>query len=94
MAGTLIEYSGLPLALFKLTKAVLLYTMPLLLVALFWAQDTGVLAVVLKYVAVLVIVILIKNTNPRLRIDQAIRFFWGPVTILAVLALVLALIGL
>ena len=36
---------------------------------------------------------LIKNTNPRVKIDQAIKFFWGPLTILALLAVLLALMG-
>ena len=94
MAGTLIEYSGMPLAVFKLTKAVLLYTMPLLIISLFWAKDTSLISITLKYVLLLVIIILIKNTNPRVKIDQAIKFFWGPLTILAVLAVILALIGL
>lgn len=94
MGGTLIEYSGLPLAIFKLTKAILLYTMPLLLISLFWAKGLNPLALIGKYIAILVIIILIKNTNPRLRIDQAIRFFWGPLTILATVAVGLALAGL
>jgi NADH-quinone oxidoreductase subunit H len=94
MGGVLIEYSGLPLAIFKLTKAVLLYTMPLFLIILFWGGNLSPLALVGKYVALLVIIILIKNTNPRLRIDQAIRFFWGPVALLAVIAVILALFGL
>jgi NADH-quinone oxidoreductase subunit H len=94
MAGTLIEYSGMPLAIFKLTKAILLYTMPLLIISLFWAKDTSLISIILKYVLLLVIVILIKNTNPRVKIDQAVRFFWGPLTILALLAVILALIGL
>ncbi len=93
MAGVFIEYSGLPLAIFKLTKAVLLYTMPLLLIILFWGSNLTPLALIGKYTALLVIIILIKNTNPRLRIDQALRFFWGPVTILAVIAVVLAILG-
>lgn len=93
MAGALIEYSGLPLAIFKLTKAVLLYTMPLLLITLFWAKDLSILALIGKYVAILVIIILMKNTNPRLRIDQALKFFWGPVTLLALIAIVLAMLG-
>ena len=33
-----------------------------------------------KVVLILVVFVLIKNTNPRVRIDQAMRFFWGPVT--------------
>ncbi|MFH1248380.1 MAG: complex I subunit 1 family protein [Candidatus Omnitrophota bacterium] len=93
MGGTFIEYSGLPLAIFKLTKAVLLYTIPLFLIILFWGSNLTPLALIGKYTALLVIIILIKNTNPRLRIDQALRFFWGPVTILAVIAVILAILG-
>ncbi len=93
MAGALIEYSGLPLAIFKLTKAILLYTLPLFLIVLFWAGNLNLLALIGKYIAILVIIILIKNTNPRLRIDQAIKFFWGPVTLLALIGVVLALLG-
>ena len=94
MGGVLVEYSGLPLAIFKLTKAVLLYTMPLFLIVLFWAGNLSPLALIGKYVVLLVIVILIKNTNPRLRIDQALRFFWRLPTLLAAVAIVLALLGL
>jgi len=93
MAGALIEYSGLPLAIFKLTKAILLYTMPLLLISLFWAGNLGILALIGKYVTLLVIIILIKNTNPRLRIDQALRLFWGPLALLALVAVILAAFG-
>ena len=94
MSGTLIEYSGLPLAIFKLTKALLLYTMPLFLITLFLGKDSSPLLLVLKYTLLLVIIILIKNTNPRLRIDQALRLFWGLLTPIAIIALVLALFGL
>jgi len=45
-------------------------------------------------VLVLVIVILIRNTNPRVRIDQAVKFFWGPVTIMAAAAVILSLMGM
>lgn len=93
MAGAMIEYSGLPLALFKLTKAVLLYSLPLLLITLFWAGDIGAWSLIAKFIAILVIIILIKNTNPRMRIDQALRFFWGPLSALALVALVLAALG-
>ena len=93
MAGALIEYSGLPLAIFKLTKAILLYTLPLFLIVLFWGKDLSPLFLIGKYLLILVIIILIKNTNPRLRIDQALRFFWGPLAILAIIAVVLALLG-
>lgn len=93
MGGTMIEYSGIPLAVFKLTKAVMLYAMPLLLVALFLGKDTTPAWLILKYVSLLAAIILIKNTNPRLRIDQAMKFFWGPLTLVALLSLSLALGG-
>jgi NADH-quinone oxidoreductase subunit H len=68
--------------------------MPLLLICLFWAKDLSPLFLIGKFISILVIIILIKNTNPRLRIDQAIRFFWGPVTVLASIAVILAILGL
>jgi len=94
MGGVLIEYSGMPLAIFKLTKAILLYTLPLFLIIMFMGKDVSPLFLIGKYILILVIIILIKNTNPRLRIDQALSFFWGPVTVIAAIALILAMLGL
>ncbi|MFH1678136.1 MAG: complex I subunit 1 family protein [Candidatus Omnitrophota bacterium] len=94
MGGVFIEYSGFPLAMFKLMKSMLLYVMPLFLITLFWPGNINILSLIGKYVLLLVIIILIKNTNPRLRIDQALRFFWGPVTALSVIAVILALLGM
>jgi NADH-quinone oxidoreductase subunit H len=93
MAGTLIEYSGAPLAICKLSKALMLYVMPVFLIILFLGKDLSPLFLALKFAAILVIFILVKNTNPRLRIDQAMRFFWGPVAVLAAIAVGLALLG-
>jgi NADH-quinone oxidoreductase subunit H len=97
MAGPYVEYSGAPLAVFKLTRAMMLFALPVFLITLFWGgmrfSGWQFLGTVLKYVALLVIVVLIKNTNPRLRIDQAIKFLWGPVTLLAILGMVLATVG-
>ncbi|MCX5706831.1 MAG: NADH-quinone oxidoreductase subunit H [Candidatus Omnitrophica bacterium] len=76
MGGVLIEYSGLPLAVFKLTKAIMLYVMPVFLIVLFLGKDLSPLFLITKYLILLVLIILIKNTNPRLRIDQALKFLW------------------
>jgi len=94
MAGVLIEYSGLPLAIFKLTKSLMLYVMPLFLIVLFMGKDLSPLFLAAKYIGILVVIILIKNTNPRMRVDQALRFFWEPMTLLALIAVVLAVSGL
>jgi NADH-quinone oxidoreductase subunit H len=96
--GAYIEYSGPPLAAFKLTRAVMLFTMPMFLVAVFCGGFdlgrgwTGILTGALKYLGLVVITVLVRNTAPRVRIDQAVRFFWGPVTLAALAADGLALL--
>jgi len=97
-SGVLIEYSGALLAIWKIMQTMMLVALPLFLVMLFLGgiDTSGVSAVslgILKYVLVLVLVILIKNTNPRMRIDQAMKFFWFYCGIALVVAVVLATIG-
>lgn len=97
MAGPYIEYSGKALALFKLTRAVLLVAVPALLITLYFGGINlsleGLLKAVIEYILILVLMIVIKNTNPRVRIDQAVNFFWGFVTVTAVASLILAFMG-
>jgi NADH-quinone oxidoreductase subunit H len=98
MGGPLLEYSGAPLAAFRLTKAMLLFTLPVMLITMFLGgidlgSLAGVMLFVLKYIAILLLVVIIKNTNPRLRTDQALKFFWGPVLAAAIIGFILALIG-
>ena len=98
MSGVYVEYSGPQLAMFLMTRAMLLAMLPVLLISVFWGGLDltvwyGVPAFLGKYVLLVALVTLIRNTNPRLRIDQALRFFWFGLTPLAVLAVVLALIG-
>jgi NADH-quinone oxidoreductase subunit H len=99
MAGPYTEYSGPPLALFKLMRAMLLVVVPLTLIMFLCGglRFVGVwssVASILKYVALLVVITLIRNTNPRLRIDQAVRFFWTWPLLLAVAAIVAAAFGI
>ena len=98
ISGPLTEYSGTALAMFRLMKNMLLFTLPFFLVILFLGgfhfNGIRILYSVLKYVAVLLVITVIRNTNPRLRIDQAMKFFWGPVTGVAVVAVVFALFGM
>ena len=98
MGGVLLEYSGPALGAFKITKAMLFFTLPVFMITLYMggidiASWAGILWFALKYVIIVTLIVLIKNTNPRIRIDQAVRFFWGPVTVLAAIGFILALIG-
>ncbi|MBA7695592.1 NADH-quinone oxidoreductase subunit H [subsurface metagenome] len=96
-SGVLMEYSGALLAIWKLTQAMLLVALPMFLVMVFlggfatsgWPLVWGIG----KYVLILVLMIVIKNTNPRVRIDQAMKFFWFYCGIALVVAVVLAIIG-
>lgn len=98
MEGPYIEYSGALLAIYKLTQAMALFTLPVFLMTLFFGGMNfngwwGIVATLLKFVLILVLIIVIKNTNPRIRIDQGVKFFWMYLTPLAAIALLLAVIG-
>lgn len=95
--GPLIEYSGTGLAVYRLMKNMLLFTLPLFVIILFMGgirlEGIHILWGILKYIGLVALITVIRNTNPRVRIDQAVRFFWGPVTALALVAVVFALLG-
>lgn len=98
MAGPLIEYSGPSLAIFKLMKNMLLFILPFFLVIMFLGglglgNGYGIMTGFFKILIILLLITVTRNTNPRLRIDQALKFFWGPVTIMAVVAVILAVKG-
>jgi NADH-quinone oxidoreductase subunit H len=97
--GALIEYSGPPLAIFKLTRIMMLFILPLFIIVLFcggisFETAWGVIAGVLKYIGVVVLFVLIRNTAPRVRVDHAVKFFWGPAAVAGLIAVGLALSGL
>ena len=95
--GVLIEYSGSGLAIYRLMKNMLLFTVPFFLIIVFIGglrfDGIYLLYGVLKYISLVALMTVIRNTNPRVRIDQAVKFFWGPVTIIAIIAIILALLG-
>jgi len=97
-SGVLVEYSGALLAVWKVMQAMMLVVLPLFLVMIFLGGFgvslwSGLLAGIGKYVLIVVLLILIKNTNPRVRIDQAMKFFWVYCGIALVVAVLLAIIG-
>jgi len=77
----------------------MLFTLPVLLVILFFGGFvTGpgwlpVLTGCLVWFLLVAITIVLRNTTPRVRTDQAVRFFWGPVSVVAILAVTLAWLG-
>jgi NADH-quinone oxidoreductase subunit H len=97
MAGPYIEYSGKGLGVFKLAKAIMHFVVPVFMITLYFGginfSVEGFVKNILQYLLIVVLMVVIKNTNPRVRIDHAVRFFWGPVTVLAVASVILAYLG-
>jgi len=97
--GVFVEYSGPPLGVYKLTRAMMLFTLPVFLVALFFGGLITAPGLVpklwglLAWFVLVALTVVIRNTTPRLRTDQAVKFFWGPVSLLALAAVVLAWLG-
>ncbi|MFC1761835.1 complex I subunit 1 family protein [Planctomycetota bacterium] len=96
-SGLIMEYSGALLAVWKLMHMLMLVVLPLYLILMFlggFGTSGGALAAGIgKFVLIWVLMILIKNTNPRVRIDQAMRFFWCTCGSLMIVAVVLATVG-
>jgi NADH-quinone oxidoreductase subunit H len=95
--GPLMEYSGPPLAFWKLNHFMMYVIFPFFLISIFLGGFTlsglGILWFILKYLGIIVVMIIIKNTNPRIRIDTALKFFWKYASPIGLLAIILAILG-
>jgi len=92
--GCFIEYSGTAYSLVKLTKYMMLFILPafmciVLLGGLRW-DGIHLLWTILKLAGILLLITLVRNTNPRLRIDQAMRFFLIWMNLLVITAIILS----
>jgi NADH-quinone oxidoreductase subunit H len=95
--GIFIEYSGVAYALIKLTKYIMLFVLPSLLAALllggFRLDGINILWSILKVLGIVLLLTLIKNTNPRIKIKQAVNFFLIWMNLITVIAIVLIAFG-
>lgn len=98
--GVLAEYSGRPLAQYKMMHNVKMYVMSGLFCALFLNVQTGFfLADIAIYCVSCVLVTFVSMSVPhavtaRFRVEQVFKFYWTIVTGLAALSLILVWIGL
>ena len=97
MGGVIVEYSGPALGLVYVMRAMLLFVLPMFIITVFWGGVSfagwRLLSTVVKFVVLLVVIVLMRNTNPRLRIDQTMKFFWFMVTPVALAGCVLSFLG-
>lgn len=98
--GVLAEYSGHPLARFKLMHCIKMYIMSGLFCSLFLNIQTGIAALdAIIYLLLCTVVTFVCMTVPhastaRFRVEQVFKFYWTVVTALAGISLVLVWIGL
>ena len=99
--GLLAEYSGAPLAVYKLTHCVKVLTLTSFFAALFLGGiGTGIVVVdALILVAICIVLTIVSISfvhaiTARLKIEQVFKFYWTTVTGLALISLVLAWYGL
>lgn len=100
--GPLTEYSGPKLALFKLAYNMEILAVAGFITALFLggptafaiggAQIPGVVGFFIKALAVVLLMTLIRCVTARMRIDQALKFYWIPVAVLAIINLIVVMI--
>lgn len=95
--GMFIDYSGSAYAMIKLTKYIMLFILPAFIVALFMngfrLEGINILWAILKIIVVVLLLTLIRNTNPRVKIKQAVKFFAIWMNLIAVIAIVLIAFG-
>ena len=100
--GPLIEYSGAPLAVFKLNTAVKMFVMTALFQVLFlgginlgeyWLLG-GALLFVISAVLTILCMTFIHAFTARLKIEHLFKFYWTVVAGLALISLVLVWFGL
>jgi len=99
MAGTVIEYSGPLLGFYKISKLMLYFSLPLFIISLFIKVHTAsmlsrYLVFFLIYALIIFVMSVIKNINPRMRIKDALKFFWFFLFPLGILGIILAQLGL
>lgn len=98
--GVLAEYSGRPLARFKMMHNIKMYIMSALFVALFLNVSVGnVFADVAIFVVLCTLVTFVSMSLPhaisaRFRVEQVFKFYWTFVSGLALVSLILVWMGL
>jgi len=94
IAGHMIEYSGMKFALFFLAEYINFFAISGIIVTLFLGGWLGPvlpswLWFMIKVIAVIFVLMWVRNTFPRLRIDQVLKFSWKvlvPAALVGILA--------
>ncbi|MEN6635924.1 MAG: complex I subunit 1 family protein [Clostridiaceae bacterium] len=97
VGGALVEYSGRYLAFFRATAIAELTAIASVLAALFLPFYTGAawfdfVLYLVKTLAIVLMMVLLRATMARIRIDQTLKFFWSILTPIAMLQMIVNLL--
>ncbi len=97
VGGALVEYSGRYLAYFRATAVTELAVMASVIAGVFLPFFTGNNALdfalyLVKTLAVVLVLVLLRATMARIRIDQTLKFFWSVLTPVAIAQMILNLL--
>lgn len=97
VGGALVEYSGRYLAFFRATAITELTAIASVLAALFLPFYTGAawldfVLYLAKTFAIVLMMVLLRATMARIRIDQTLKFFWSILTPIAMLQMIVNLL--
>lgn len=100
--GSLTEYSGPKLGILRIAYDIELFVVAAVIVVLFFGGPVphtiygiyipGVVGFLIKCLGIVVLSTVIRNIAARLRIDQALKFFWTFPTLLAAISLFLVVV--
>ncbi len=100
--GPLTEYSGPKLAVFNVMENIKILAVAGFITALFLGGPTAhviagvqipaIVDFLIKTIAILILITLIRTVTARLRIHQALKFYWGFVAIIALINLVYVMV--
>jgi len=100
--GSLTEYSGPKLAILRIAYDIELFVVAAVITVLFFGGPVphtiggiyipGVVSFLIKCFGIVVLSTVIRNIAARLRIDQALKFFWTFPTLLAAISLFLVVV--
>lgn len=97
VSGTLVEYSGKLLAIFKMSMSCELVLVSSLVSAIFLPFMTGIVILdfmlyFVKTTVILLFLVLMRSAMARLRVDQMVGFYWKYLTPVAVVQIIFNLI--
>ncbi|MCM8786578.1 MAG: NADH-quinone oxidoreductase subunit H [Candidatus Omnitrophica bacterium] len=90
-SGVMIEYSGALLGFWKISKLLLYFSLPLFIIFLFLPGKF--VDIIIKYFLLILLITVVKNINPRMRIKDVLEFFWFFLFPLGLIGIFLAING-